>query len=115
MAPAAVKGVAKALRSFLRFREFRGEVSAGLATGAPSVATWMATPPIPKAIAAENAQHAIDSCNRLTAVGLRDRSVLLLLARIGLRATQIIRLTLVPGVNYFDRSASIILAGGSEA
>lgn len=115
MAPAAVKGVAKALRSFLRFWEFRGEVSAGLANGAPPVATWTATPPIPKAIAAEHAQRAIDSCDRLTAVGLRDRSVLLLLARIGLRASQIIRLTLVPGVNYFDRSASIILAGGSEA
>ena len=94
MAPPAVKGVATALRSFLRFCDFRGEVPAGLAAGVPSVATWTTTPPIPKAIAAEHAQRAIDSCNRLTAVGLRDRAVLLLLARLGLRACEIIRLTL---------------------
>ena len=94
MAPPAVKGVANSLRSFLRFCEFRGEVPAGLAVSVPSVATWTTTPPIPKAIAAEHAQRAIDSCNRLTAVGLRDRAVLLLLARLGLRACEIIRLTL---------------------
>ena len=94
MAPPALKCVANALRSFLRFCKFRGEVTAELAASVPSVATWTTTPPIPKAIAAEHAQRAIDSCNRLTAVGLRDRAVLLLLARLGLRACEIIRLTL---------------------
>ena len=94
MAPPAVKGVTNALRSFFRFCAFRGEVPAGLAASVPSVATWTTTPPIPKAIAAEHAQRAIDSCNRLTVVGLRDRAVLLLLARLGLRACEIIRMTL---------------------
>ena len=70
LAPPALKGVTNALRSFLRFGEFRGEVTAGLAAGVPSVATWTTTPPIPKAIAAEHAQRAIDSCDRLTAIGL---------------------------------------------
>jgi integrase/recombinase XerD len=78
----------------LRFGEFRGEVRAGLCAGVPSVATWTTTPPIPKAIAAEHAQRAIDSCDRLTVIGRRDRAVLLLLARLGLRACEIIRLTL---------------------
>lgn len=94
MAPSAVKGAANALRSFLRFAEFRGEVRPGLSAGVPSVATWTTTPPIPKAIAAAHAQRAIDSCDRLTAIGQRDRAVLLLLARLGLRACEIIRLTL---------------------
>lgn len=94
MAPPAVKGVAKALRSFLRFGEFRGEMPAGLAASVPSVATWTTTPPIPKAISAEHAQRAIDGCGRLTAIGRRDRAVLLLLARLGLRACEIIRLAL---------------------
>ena len=94
MAPPAVKAAANALRSFLRFGEFRGEVSCGLSAGVPSVATWTTTPPIPKAIAAEHAQRAIDSCDRLTGLGQRDRAVLLLLARLGLRACEIIRLTL---------------------
>jgi integrase/recombinase XerD len=60
----------------------------------PSVATWTTTPPIPKAIAAEHAQRAIDSCDRSTVIGRRDRAVLLLLARLGLRACEIIRLAL---------------------
>jgi site-specific recombinase XerD len=94
LAPPALKGVSNALRSFLRFGEFRGEVPAGLAAGVPSVATWTTTPPIPKAIAAEHAQRAIDSCDRSTAVGRRDRAVLLLLARLGLRACEVIRLAL---------------------
>jgi site-specific recombinase XerD len=94
LAPPALKGVTNALRSFLRFGEFRGEINAGLAAGVPAVATWTTTPPIPKAIAAEHAQRAIDSCDPLTAVGRRDRAVLLLLARLGLRACEIIRLAL---------------------
>lgn len=94
MAPPAVKCAANALRSFLRFGAFRGDICAGLSAGVPSVATWTTTPPIPKAIAAEHAQRAIDSCDRLTVIGQRDRAVLLLLARLGLRACEIIRLTL---------------------
>jgi hypothetical protein len=82
MAPPAVKGAANALRSFLRFAEFRGEVRVGLCAGVPSVATWTTPPPIPKAISAAHAQRAIDSCDRLTAIGRRDRAVLLLLARL---------------------------------
>lgn len=113
MAPPAVKGVAKGLRSFLRFCEFRGEVSAGLAASVPSVATWTTTPPIPKAIAAEHAQRAIDSCNRLTAVGLRDRAVLLLLARLGLRACEIIRLTL-DDIDWDQAQLRIHGKGGRE-
>lgn len=94
LAPPALRGVTTALRSFLRFGEFSGEITAGLAAGVPAVATWTTTPPIPRAIAAEHAQRAIDGCDCLTAVGRRDRAVLLLLARLGLRACEITRLTL---------------------
>ena len=94
LAPAAVKPIVNGLRSFLRYGQFRGEIVAGLAAGVPAVATWATTPPIPRAIAAEHAQRAIDSCDHHTAVGRRDRAVLLLLARLGLRACEIIRLTL---------------------
>ncbi|MEX3968901.1 tyrosine-type recombinase/integrase [Paraburkholderia sp. EG286B] len=94
MRPAALKNIANALRSFLRYSQSRGEVSAGLVASVPTVATWASTPPIPRAISAEHAQRAIDSCDRQSAVGLRDRAVLLLLARLGLRACEIVRLTL---------------------
>lgn len=92
--PAALKNIVNALRSFLRYGQFRGEVAAGLAAGVPAVAAWATTPAIPRAILAEHAQRAIDSCDQHTAVGRRDRAVLLLLAQLGLRACEIIRLTL---------------------
>jgi integrase/recombinase XerD len=94
MRPPALKCVVTALRSFLRYGQFRGEVPVGLTAGVPAVAVWATTPQVPKAISAEHAQRAIDSCDCQTSVGLRDRAVLLLLARLGLRAVEIVRLML---------------------
>ena len=92
--PPALKCVTNALRSFLRYAQYRGEVTTGLAAAVPAVAAWATTPALPKAISPEHAQQAIDSCNLRTAAGLRDRAVLLLLARLGLRAHEIIALQL---------------------
>lgn len=94
MQPPALKCVITALRSFLRYAQYRGMVAPSLVAGVPAVATWATTPQLPRAISAEHAQRAIDSCDRLTSVGLRDRAVLLLLARLGLRAHEIIALQL---------------------
>jgi len=83
-----------ALRSLLRYGQYRGEVAPELVAAVPAVATWATTPPLPRAISAEHAQRAIDSCDLQSAIGLRDRAVLLLLARLGLRAHEIIALRL---------------------
>jgi integrase/recombinase XerD len=114
LAPPALKGVANALRSFLRFGEFRGEITAALAAGVPPVATWTTTPPIPRAIAAAHAQRAIASCDSLTAVGRRDRAVLLLLARLGLRACEIIRLAL-DDIDWDQSQLRVRGKGGRES
>jgi Site-specific recombinase XerD len=92
--PPALKCVVNALRSFLRYAQYRGEVATALAAAVPAVAAWATTPALPKAISPEHAQRAIDSCNLSTRTGLRDRAVLLLLARLGLRAHEIIALQL---------------------
>jgi integrase/recombinase XerD len=92
--PPALKCVVNALRSFLRYAQYRGEVVAELAAAVPAVAAWATTPALPKAISPEHSQRAIDSCNPSTGAGLRDRAVLLLLARLGLRAHEIIALQL---------------------
>jgi site-specific recombinase XerD len=94
MQPPALKCIATALRSFLRYAQYRGEVTTALATAVPIAAAWTTTPAVPKAISPEHAQRAIDSCDLNTRVGLRDRAVLLLLARLGLRAHEIIALRL---------------------
>ena len=82
------------MRSFLRYAQYRGEVASSLVAAVPIVAAWTTTPAVPKAISPEHAQRAIDSCDLNTAIGLRDRAVLLLLARLGLRAHEVIALQL---------------------
>jgi integrase/recombinase XerD len=94
MKPPALKGVANALRSFLRYAQYRGEIAPNLVAAVPAVATWTTTPSLPRAISPEHARRAIDSCDRQTSLGRRDRAVLLLLARLGLRAHEIIGLRL---------------------
>jgi integrase/recombinase XerD len=92
--PPALKCVVNAMRSFLRYAQYRGEVATALANAVPIVAAWSTTPAVPKAISPEHAQRAIDSCDLSTGLGLRDRAILLLLARLGLRAHEIIALQL---------------------
>lgn len=92
--PSAVKGVVTGLRSFLRYAQYCGQIEARLVASVPAVATWTTTPKLPKAISAEHAKLAIDSCDSRTAVGRRDRAVLLILSRLGLRAGEIIKLRL---------------------
>jgi integrase/recombinase XerD len=92
--PPALKCVVNAMRSLLRYAQYRGEVATSLAAAVPNVAAWTTTPPVPKAISPEHAQRAIDGCAPSTRAGLRDRAVLLLLARLGLRAHEIIALQL---------------------
>jgi integrase/recombinase XerD len=87
--PAGLKAIVTGLRSFLRYAQYRGEVSTSLAAAVPIAAAWTSTPAVPKAISPDHEQQAIDSCDLATEVGLRDRAVLLLLARLGLRAHEI--------------------------
>ena len=94
MQPPALKCVVNGLRSFLRYAQYCGEAAPELVAAVPAVATWTTTPRLPKAISPEHAQRAIDSCDLSTAIGQRDRAVLLLLARLGLRAHEVIALLL---------------------
>jgi site-specific recombinase XerD len=82
-----------ALRSFLRYARYRGEVALDLAAAVPIVANW-SMPSIPRAIAPEQVQQLLASLDRRTAVGRRDYAILLLLARLGLRASEVVFLEL---------------------
>jgi integrase/recombinase XerD len=87
------KNVATGLRSFLRYTRYRGYTKLDLAAAVPRVASWCMTS-IPKAIAPENARRVLASCDRRRAVGRRDYAMLMLLARLGLRAGEVASLTL---------------------
>jgi site-specific recombinase XerD len=77
-----------ALRSFLHYARYRGEVTLDLAAAVPIVANWSITS-IPRAISSDHVRQLLASIDRRTAVGRRDYAVLLLLARLGLRASEV--------------------------
>ncbi|MCG3189364.1 MAG: Tyrosine recombinase XerC [Burkholderiaceae bacterium] len=83
-----------ALRSLLNHGQMCGEVTPQIVAAVPSVSSWATTPTLPRAISAEHARLAIESCKLHTAVGRRDRAVLLLLARLGLRSSEVAALRL---------------------
>jgi site-specific recombinase XerD len=93
MSPGRAKLLVTALRSFLRFLFFRGETAIDLTPAVPTVADWrLAT--VPKFISAEDVRRLLGACNRQSATGRRDYAVLLLLARLGLRASEVVQMVL---------------------
>jgi integrase/recombinase XerD len=82
-----------ALRSFLRYARYRGDITRDLAAAVPTVANWSMTS-IPRAIPGDAVRRLLASINRRTAMGRRDYAILLLLARLGLRACEVVRLEL---------------------
>ena len=101
------KLVVTALRSFLRHLHQRGDIPADLAGGLLPVRLWRLSG-LPKALAPEQVQALLDSCDRGTAAGRRDRAIPLLLARLGLRAGEAAALTL----DDFDWNAGILSLTG---
>lgn len=82
-----------AFRSFFRFLFQGGELQADLALAVPAVADWrLAT--VPKHLTSDEVERVVGSCNRETSTGRRDYAILLLLARLGLRAGEIVALQL---------------------
>lgn len=87
------KNCATALRVFLRFLIAEGQCDVGLDGVIPTVAHWRLAS-LPRYLPPKDVERLIASCNRASAVGRRDRAILLLLARLGLRAGDIVYLRL---------------------
>jgi len=93
LSPGRAKLLVTALRSFLRYLRHQGEISVDLAGCVPPVATWSLST-VPKFLPAGTVQLVLDHCERGTPDGKRNHAVLLLLARLGLRACEIVGLSL---------------------
>jgi site-specific recombinase XerD len=78
---------------FLRFLIAEGQCAVGLDAAIPTVAHWRLAS-LPRYLQPEHVERLIASCDRTSAVGRRDRAILLLLARLGLRAGDIVHLHL---------------------
>lgn len=87
------KVMTSALRSFLQYGRYLGDIRADLHASVPTVANWSMSG-IPRSISASQVHSLLVQCDRRTATGRRDYAVLLLLARLGLRAGEVVELTL---------------------
>jgi site-specific recombinase XerD len=81
------------LRAFLRYLRYRGEITTDLAACVPTVANWSLST-LPKFPQPGQVQQVLDHCDRHSAVGLRNYAILVLLARLGLRACEVVAMTL---------------------
>jgi integrase/recombinase XerD len=90
---ATAKKYTTVLRMFLRFLIAKGDCAVGLDAAIPTLAHWrLAT--LPRYLQPEEVERVIASCDRSSPVGRRDQAILLLLARLGLRAGDIVHLRL---------------------
>ncbi|NLT69025.1 MAG: site-specific integrase [Acidobacteria bacterium] len=84
----SAKVMTTALRSFFRYLRYHGELNSDLAACVPGVACWPLSE-IPKYLESDQVRLVLKSCDRQSANGIRDYAVLLLLARLGLRASEV--------------------------
>jgi integrase/recombinase XerD len=88
---AAAKTCTTALRMFIRFLIADGHCAIGFEAAIPTVAHWRLAA-LPRYLQADEVERLITSCDRPSPVSRRDRAILLLLARLGLRAGDIVQL-----------------------
>lgn len=91
--PASIQLDLSALRSFLRFLFQEGHTDRDLSAVVPTVRRWRLVD-VPTYLTAAEVEALLASCDRTASVGRRDYAVLLLLARLGLRAGEVVRLEL---------------------
>jgi len=102
----AAKNRVKGLRSLLRFLYQEG-LTGSLVDAVPTVAGW-ADAHLPKGMGPEQVAQLLASCDETTVVGRRDRAILMLLARMGLRAGEVASLEL----GHFDWSRGEVVIPG---
>ncbi len=87
------KAMCWALRGFFRYLHCKGLNPLALAGCVPSIRRWKLAN-LPTYLTAPQVQSVLDSCDRTTALGRRDYAILMMLAKLGLRAGEVATLTL---------------------
>lgn len=84
----SAKILVSGLRSVLRFLHVSGRVGSSLAAAVPAAAGWRGGS-LPRALPATQVGRLLASCDRRRSAGRRDFAILMLLARLGLRAGEV--------------------------
>lgn len=99
-----------ALRTFVRYLTAQGLCPVGLDAAIPTIAGWKLAA-LPRYMPAADVERVVVGCDPATAMGARDRAILLLLSRLGLRAGD------VANLRWHDidwRQATLEVAGKSQ-
>lgn len=89
----AAQHAVTALRTLFRFLQQRGDIATNLMASVPTVPKWSLAG-LPKYLSAHEVELVLEACKGDSAEERRDRAILLLLARLGLRAGEVSQLTL---------------------
>jgi len=104
------KNVVTATRMFVRFLIASGRCRPGLDDAIPTIAMWrLAT--LPQYLPADDVERIIAACDPSLPLGARDQAIILLMARLGLRGSDII------GLRFTDISwqdATLVVSGKSR-
>lgn len=113
LSPARAQLLVSALRSFLRYLRYQGRITTDLAACVPTVARWsFAT--LPKFLPPGAVQTVLRRSERRTPLGRRNYAILLLLARLGLRACEVVALNL-QDIDWENARITIRSKGGRWA
>jgi site-specific recombinase XerD len=104
--------VTTTLRSFLDFLYQHGRLKRSLRAAVPTVASGRPAD-LPVFLEPDQIEQVLRSCDRSTLCGRRDYAILLLLARLGLRAHEVCSLTL-EDINWASGEVTIRGKGGRE-
>jgi len=93
LSPMRARLMVTALRSFFRYRRHRGAIATDLAACVPTVPNWSLST-LPRFLPAATVERILECCDQTTSVGRRNHAILLLLARLGVRAGEVVGLSL---------------------
>jgi integrase/recombinase XerD len=92
-APASASVITSSVRCFLRWLIANGRCTTDLTGAVPKVPTWQLAK-LPNYLADSDVERIIEACVRPGGMEQRDHAMLLLLARLGLRASDVVALQL---------------------
>lgn len=107
LSPVRAKLMVTALRSFFRYLWHRGAMPIDLTGCVPTVPNWSLSG-LPRFLPAGDVERVLECCDQETSVGRRNYAILLLLARLGVRAGEVVGLNL----DDIDWSAGQIIIRG---
>jgi site-specific recombinase XerD len=111
--PVRARLMVTALRSFFRYLRYRGAIATDLAGCVPTVPNWSLST-LPRFLPAATVERILECCDRTTSVGRRNHAILLLLARLGVRAGEVVGLNL-DDIDWSTGQITIRGKGGKSA